>query len=305
MSDLDARITAVNPVGVTDLGEDDLPSFDVVWLEAQRAPLAAHSSPQARFVQTTLRKTRARIALVSTTGTGAAVAAAIVLSAGTTPTSAQAFPILNKRGTDISSVASVRHALASWLPSTTALFEALQSAHSFPIPVGAGDTGVGYLVQSPDGSSLCLVLRELGAAGEPGSIVNAAFGPVVCTSTADAEQTGVVAVGAAAPYQTDGNVFVALIPTGGTAELSVNGTTTSVFINDGIATGVAPPTATLAINVGGVTQVTSLAASTEPWWLPTPKSGGASSTSGPGSTGTSGATAASGTTLSGGTQGAT
>jgi hypothetical protein len=264
MTDLEAQIRAVNPMGVNNLTEDDLPSFDVVWQAAERASLTPHRGPRLCFVRTVLTTRRGWIALAGTTGTGAAVVAALVLSAGTAPTPAQAFPILKKRGVDISSNASARHALASWLPSATALFGALQSAHSFPIPAGSGETGVGYLLESPDRSSLCLVLREFGAAGQPGSLVHSALGPVVCSSTADAERSGLVAVGGAATYQTDGNVFVALIPTGATAEVTGNGTTVSLPLNDGIATGVAPPMATLTINVAGVTQTTQLAASAEP-----------------------------------------
>lgn len=298
MTDLEAQIRAVNPTGVDDLTEDDLPSFDVVWLAAERAPLTPRRGPRVRFLRTALTTRRGWIALASTTGTGAAVIAALVLSAGTASTPAQAFPILQKRGIDISSNATVRRALASWLPSATALFGALQNAHSFPIPAGSGDTGVGYLLQSPDGVSLCLVLREVGAAGLPGSLVHSAFGPVVCTSTAGAERSGLVAVGGAAPYQTDGNVFAALIPAGATVELTDDGTTTSVPVNDGIATGVAPPTATLTTNIAGVAQTTQLAASAEPWWPPTASSasGATSSASTSGSTEGSGATATSGTT---------
>jgi hypothetical protein len=272
MTDLEAQIRAVNPISVSDLTEDDLPSFDVVWLAAERAPLTPRRGPRARFVRSVLTTRRGWIALASTTGAGAAVLAALVLSAGTSPTPAQAFPILKQRGIDISSNASVRHALASWLPSATALFAALRSAHSFPIPAGAGDRGVGYLLQSPDGISLCLVIREIGAAGRPGTLVHSAFGPVACASTAAAERSGLVAVGGAASYQTDGNVFVALIPTGATVEVTDNGTTTPVAVNDGIATGVAPPTATLTTNIAGVAQTTQLAASAERWWPPAPSS---------------------------------
>lgn len=239
-----------------------------------------------RFVRTALTTRRGRIALAGTTATGVTVLAALVLSAGTVSTTAQAFPILKTRSTDIrgtgiSTSASVRHALASWLPSTTALFGALQSAHSFPIPAGPGDTGVGYLLQSPDRSSLCLVMRDAGAAGQPGSRVHSAFGPVACASTADAERSGLVAVGGATPYRTDGNVFVALIPTGATVELTDNGTTAPVPVNDGIAAGVAPSTATLTINIAGVAQTTQLAASAESSLPPAPSSasGATSSTS--------------------------
>jgi len=281
MTDLEAQIRAVNPIGVNDLTEDDLPSFDVVWLAAERAPITPNRGPRMRFVRSALTTRRGWIALASTTGTGAAVVAALVLSAGTAPTPAQAFPILNKRGIDIASNASVRRALARWLPSASALFGALHSAHSFPIPAGSGDTGVGYLLQSPDGVSLCLLLRELGAAGQPGSLVHSAFGPVVCSSTADAERSGLVAVGGAAAYQTDGNVFVALIPAGATVHVSDNGATTPVPVSDGIATGVAPPTGTLTTNVAGVARTAQLTASAEPWWPPAPSSAsGATSTSG-------------------------
>lgn len=39
MTDLEAQIRAVNPIGLDDLTEDDLPSVDVVWLAAKRATL--------------------------------------------------------------------------------------------------------------------------------------------------------------------------------------------------------------------------------------------------------------------------
>jgi len=304
MTDLDAQIRAVNPIGASDLREDDLPLFDEVWLAVQQAALSARRRRRVPFVRTALTTPRGWVALAGTIG--AAVVAVLVLSAGTAPTAAQAFPILNKRGSDIRSNTGVRHALAgvsgalaTWIPSTAALFQALQSAHTFPIPAGVDANGPGigrgYLLESPDGSFLCLVLRELGAGGAPGSLVHAAFGPVVCTSMADAETDGLVAVGDASAYETNGNVFVALVPAAATVTLTDNGTATPVAINDGIATGVASPTATLSIEIAGVTQSTQLAVSTEPWWPPS--SPATSSTNAAGSTTASGATAPSGTTM--------
>jgi hypothetical protein len=307
MTDLEAQIRAVNPLRVSDLREDDLPLFNAVWLAVEQAALSARRRPRMGFVlRTALRTPRGWVALAATTG--AVVVAVLVLSAGTTPTDAQAFPILNQRGSDISSNAAVHHALAgasgalaTWIPSTTALFDALESAHSFTVPAGVDANGPGigrgYLLQSPDGSFLCLVLIELGAAGQPGSLVHSAFGPVVCTSTANAEADGLVAVGDASAYETDGNVFVALVPAGATVTLTDSGTTTPVAINDGIATGTASSASTLSIGIAGVTQTTQLAASTEPWWPPS--SPATSSTSAAGSTAASGATVASGSTTSG------
>jgi hypothetical protein len=128
-------------------------------------------------------------------------------------------------------------------------------------------------------------LEALYAAHAPEVLVyarrRADHGPVACASTAVAERSSLVAVGGAGSYQTDGNVFVALIPTGATVEVTDNGTTTPVPVNDGIATGVAPPTATLTTNIAGVAQTTQLAASAERWWPPAPSSapGATSSTS--------------------------
>jgi len=268
MTDVMEMVADANPVNDDDLS----PSFETVWRALD------HSTPRQR------RPMRARrpLMLGSATGTlGAATLAIVLLSTGGAPSAAQAFPILSRPGTDINTIGDVRHALVSWLPSAAALFQALDSAHPFSIPAGSGDTGVGYLLESPDGSSLCLVLREFGAGGQPGAVVHAAFGPVVCASTADAEQTGLVAVGGAAAYQTNGNVFAALVPTGATVDLTANGTTTPVSVTNGIATGIAASEATLSITVAGTTQTTQLGASTQPWWPPTVASGATPSTSAP------------------------
>ena len=100
MTDLQTRITNANPATDDDFDEDGLPSFSAVWLAAERAPIVARRRPQVRFVRTVVATPRGWVALASTAG--AAVVATLVLSAGTAPSVAQAFPILTKRATDLS-----------------------------------------------------------------------------------------------------------------------------------------------------------------------------------------------------------
>jgi hypothetical protein len=99
MTDLHTRVRNANPASEDDFGEDALPSFDAVWLAVQRAPIAAGRRPQVRFVRTVVATPRGWVALAGTAG--AAVVAALVLSAGTTPSVAQAFPILASTQTEV------------------------------------------------------------------------------------------------------------------------------------------------------------------------------------------------------------
>ena len=133
MTDLQTRIRNANPITEDDFNEDDLiPSFDAVWLAAQRAPLPARRRPQVRFVRTVVTTPRGWVALAG--AAGAAVVAALVLSAGTAPSVAQAFPILTKRTTDLGGT-SVAGTLGSWLPAAV-VAAALQHAHEFSITDG-------------------------------------------------------------------------------------------------------------------------------------------------------------------------
>jgi hypothetical protein len=278
---------------------------------------------------------RGWVALAGTTS--AAVVAVLVFSAGTSPAPAQAFPILRTHGTDISgdvfrSKTSVRHAMmGSMTPGD--FFAALKDAHSFPMPADSGWARTGYVVASPDGSTLCLFM--MGQAVDH-QLVQVGY---TCNPTAQVEANGLIAgleygitpcdtqtlspeqcarnIAASANSDVDPEYGVAvLVPTGGTVTVTDNGVTTPLAVNGGIATAIVQPSGTFAITVNGVTQTQQYPPTTTPTnpsTSPTPaptssatsSTGATGSTAASGATGTSAATAATGTTGASGTTGTT
>jgi hypothetical protein len=113
---------------------------------------------------------------------GAAAAAtigALVLTAGTTPAAAQAFPILLTHATDIRDTDNVGSkpawlgTLRAWLPEATAAAAAGDAHAAFSLPNGAG-----YVLGSPGGSTLCIVVIPTPPASTPaGSVVARAARP--------------------------------------------------------------------------------------------------------------------------------
>jgi hypothetical protein len=100
----------------------------------------------------------------------------------------------------------------------------------------------GYVAQSTDGSFICVGFTNADNASER----------VGCSTTAIAEQQGIVVT-------FGGEEFVALVPAGGSADLTTNGTTTAVPIDDGgIATGTVDQAATLTVTVGSSVTKTQL-----------------------------------------------
>jgi hypothetical protein len=114
----------------------------------------------------------------------------------------------------------------------------VQYAHAF-----AEAYGTGYVTESSDGSTLCLV-------SSPASTSAPVY--LACGSTANAERYGILA-----SFPLDGGTdyqFVALVPVSGTVTLTDNGTATAVPVDsNGIAVGVLTASATVAVHVGDAT----------------------------------------------------
>jgi hypothetical protein len=117
--------------------------------------------------------------------------------------------------------------------------------HQFTV---AGANVDGYVVQSTDGSTICMVLMSQPA---PGSTT--AYAARTCAPASSAEQQGMLL---ATPDWTSGDYnFVVLVPTSGTVTLADDGTTTNVPVSTlGIAGGMVHDNATISLQVGSSVQ---------------------------------------------------
>ena len=112
---------------------------------------------------------------------------------------------------------------------------ALQIVHAYSAP-----NFHGVVMQSSDGDTLCLL-----ASPPAGSSYFA------CVPTARAEHNGVLLAWTPIAGQA---AFVALVPTGGSATLTTNGTATTVPVDaNGIASGTVDANATVSVQVGAST----------------------------------------------------
>jgi hypothetical protein len=240
MTDVMTRLAAANPVA----REEETSAGELTGaLERVRVAPAGASRRVAQP-----RLVRGGVALAGTAGVAAV--GVLVLSAGTVTPAAEAFPILRGPATDISRLVHV-HAATDGAPGASAGFStpgsflsALEDAHAFVVPNVSG-LEKGYVVESPDGQTLCLTIaRQLNYTGPLGTITS---GTVDCDPASTAEQSGFVT---SVPAGSD-NAFAAIVPAGATASLTEDGATTPVSVDDGITTGVVPDTATLTIEVAG------------------------------------------------------
>jgi hypothetical protein len=288
MTDVMTRLAGANPV--TSQDEASAGELTEVLERVRVAPVRA----QQRLAHP--RLVRSGVVLAGTAG--ATAAGVLVLSAGTVTPPAEAFPILRGPATDISRLVHV-HAAADDAPGGLAGFStpgafiaALREAHPFAITAVAGETG--YVVESPDGSTLCLTLaRQVQTTTPP--LGDITLGLVGCSATSDAEQDGF-----AMTAPSDGeNVFAAIVPVGATVSLTDDGATTPISVNDGIATGVVPDTATLTIDVAGTSTSYAIPTPTAPgsevWaWATRPNAGSTGPTASSAPSGATGTTGASG-----------
>jgi hypothetical protein len=238
MSELQTRIARANPRPESDRGVDDLiPPFAAIWLAARRAPTPVRRRPAVRFARIVVSTPRGWVALAA--AGAAVVVAALVLSAGTAPSSAQALPIFSTPATDLSG----RFKIGNWLPGEITS-GALRQAHSFAIP-----DGIGYVVQAAGGSDLCLLATpNVGPSAGVGWVA-------ICGSTGDAEDGALIFTFGFVASDYD---YVAFVPSGGSAQLTQNGITTQVPISNGIAAGDVHDAETLTIQTDGVTHTRQL-----------------------------------------------
>jgi hypothetical protein len=152
----------------------------------------------------------------------------VVLSLGGSRTSvAQAFPILARPAPDV----RIGH-------------QTLHHAHPF-----AESDGTGYVVESSDGSTLCVDSYP-----PPGLLpASSTLHDTVCESATYAQEHGILESvywpGLPGDYR-----YVALVPVGGSVDLTINGVASSVAVGpDGIATGVVTQDASVSLHVAEVT----------------------------------------------------
>ena len=253
----------------------DMPQTRRALLEAAHRHYLAAEEPDARSPRTPLRRP---LVLGGTAGVvGATLAAVLLLSAGGTPTAAQALPILATRATPVAAIHHRASLLAllhsadtssggSMISGDTSWPTSWGPVHQFSV---AGTTAFGYVVQSSDGSTLCVALMS-----PPGTTV--VYAARTCAPTGSAEQQGLVLT--TRDWSPGDYNFVALVPTGGNATLTDDGTTTSVPVDaNGIASGVVHDNATLSIQVGSSVQTSQVGPSAQT--IPTGPTAAAGATS--------------------------
>ena len=239
----------------------DMPQTRRALLEAAHRHYLPAEETAARSPRTPLRRP---VVLGGTAGVvGATLAAVLLLSAGGAPTAAQALPILATRATPVAAIHH-RGSLSALLHSadTSTGGSAVSGDTSWPTSWGpvhqfslAGATAFGYVVQSSDGSTLCVVLVS-----QPGTTV--AYAARTCAPTVSAAQQGLVL--STRDWSPGDYNFVALVPTGGNVTLTDDGTTTSVPVDaNGIAGGVVHDNATLSIQVASSVQTSQVGPSAQ------------------------------------------
>jgi hypothetical protein len=195
---------------------------------------------------------------------GATLAAVLLLSAGGAPRPARALPILASRGTPVNAIPHRASLLALLRSADTGGSGSVTSGdtswptswgpvHQFTVP---GATVFGYVVESSDASTLCVVLVS-----PPATTV--AHAARTCAPSASADQQGLVLT--TPPWSPGDYSFVAVVPTGGNVTLSDDGTTSSVPVDaSGIAGGVVHDDATLSVQVGSSIQTSQVGPGAQP-----------------------------------------
>jgi hypothetical protein len=231
MTDPQSRLAYANPVV-----EDQLaPSLEAFWRQLDApAPRQPVGGRQLRRTAGTgpRRLSRARRPLMLGSASSllaVAVALAIVsLSAGGSPSAAQAFPILRTARVDLPTrIVAPQGPVGS----------VLRSGHAFSEPYGTG-----YVVETRDGDTICVLVPSPGS-----STTGLAIPLLACASTPPLEEQGAlftIRERAGSP-----DAFVALVPKGGRLTVTATGTTAAVPVHDGIATGLVRGTETLTLRV--------------------------------------------------------
>jgi hypothetical protein len=166
----------------------------------------------------------------------ACAAVLIVLSAGSTPTLAQAFPILTRPGTVIP-----RAGLVSMLQSNGAGLSAagfdVHQARAFQTPLGTG-----YVLTDKQQNLLCVAAPGLGHSGWGAG----------CGAVGDVQRDGtgdLLSYSAADPHQVS---VVDILPTGTTATIrEPGGQTRPLPLHDGVLAIIAPTPAQITTDIAG------------------------------------------------------
>jgi hypothetical protein len=191
----------------------------------------ARRGPAARFASALATTPRGWIAIAASCGAG--VVAVLALNAGTAPTPSAVLPILSKPPIDVTAM------LARGTRMSLIRRLALEHARAF-----VAASGTAYVAQTSTG--LCVVIPNAPTAFPPAT--GAVWG---CAPLADLEREGQILTLGFGPGAYE---FVAMVPVGGSVDLTLNGTTTTVPINDdGIASGIVHENATVAVHVGNST----------------------------------------------------
>ena len=239
MTDVIDQVAAHNPVRADDLRREGLRlSFEDLWRNLDHT----RQQPHRRSFRPR------RPALVGGAASAlAATVAAVLLSAGGAPSVAQAFPILAGPTVDMSRRMVVERSLVRRGMAPSVAAASLKHAHEFTTAAGNG-----FTFETSDGAQICLVTYP-----PPGFLAgqqDAHNGG--CDPTATAEQRGMITAAAWGNGSEQLQTYEALVPAGGTFNVTTNGATSAVPVPaDGIVTGVVQEgtTVSVSINVNGST----------------------------------------------------
>jgi hypothetical protein len=233
MTDVLEQVAAHNPVLVDDLRREGLTlSFEDLWRNLN------HAQPQQHRRPLRLRRPAvvggAASALVATL-------AAVLLSAGGAPSVAQAFPILASPTVDLSHRVAVERSLIRRGMAPSVAAASLKRAHEFTTAAGSG-----FTFETSNGAQICLITYPPSGflEGQPDAHNGG------CDSTATAEQDGMITAAAWGNGSEQLQTYEALVPTGGTFEVTTDGTTAPVPVPaDGIVTGVVQQGTAVSVSI--------------------------------------------------------
>ncbi|HUY58502.1 MAG TPA: hypothetical protein VMV16_02215 [Solirubrobacteraceae bacterium] len=239
MTDVLDQVAAHNPVRADDLRREGLTlSFEDLWRHLNHAQPQPHRRP--------LRLSHPAVVGGAASALAATLAAAL-LSAGGAPSVAQAFPILASPAVDLSHRVAVERSLIRHGMAPSVAAASLKHAHEFTTAAGNG-----FTFEASNGAQICLITYPPSGffAGQPDAHNGG------CDSTATAEQNGMITAAAWGNSSEQLQTYEALVPTGGTLEVTTDGTTSAVPVPaDGIVTGVVQQgtAVSVSITVNGAT----------------------------------------------------
>jgi hypothetical protein len=233
VTDVLDQVAAQNPVRADDLRREGLTlSFEDVWRRLN------HAQPQQQKRPLRLRRP---VLVGGAASAVAATLAAVLLSAGGAPSVAQAFPILASPTVDLSHRVAVERSLIRRGMAPSVAAASLKRAHEFTTAAGNG-----FTFETSDGAQICLITYPPSGflSGQPAAYNGG------CDAMATAEQAGMITAAAWGNGSEQLQTYEALVPTGGTFDVTTDGTTTAVPVPaDGIVTGVVQQGTTVSVSI--------------------------------------------------------